>query len=50
LDAEGQGHYVGCVLAIENLSTGCFGEEDDMIFIDEEGFPPWWKGGVENVT
>jgi len=49
LDAEGEGHYVGCVLAIENLSTSWFGEGDDMIFIDGEGFPPSLHGtGLED--
>lgn len=49
LEAQGQGHYVGCVLAIENLSTSWFGEGDDMIFIDGENFPPSLHGtGLED--
>ena len=52
LDAEGRGHYVGC-----NLNVDCFqrqrddwyGEGDDMIFIDGEGWPPSLHGtGTED--
>ncbi|MQA07507.1 MAG: DUF2961 domain-containing protein [Pseudonocardiaceae bacterium] len=53
LDAEGQGHYVGCVLNIHNLSDSTewdwYGEGDDMIFIDGEPFPPSLHGtGTED--
>lgn len=46
LEATGRGHYVGCVLAIENLRevdpavSNWYGEGDDMIFVDGEPFPP----------
>jgi len=49
LEAEGKGHYVGCNLSIDNLSTGWPGEGDDMIFIDGEDFPPSLHGtGLED--
>ena len=49
LEAEGKGHYVGCVLSVENLSTGWWGEGDDMIFIDGEKWPPSLHGtGTED--
>lgn len=53
LDAEGHGHYVGCVLNVHNLrDTGewnWYGEGDDMIFIDGEPFPPRLHGtGTED--
>jgi len=49
LEAVGKGHYVGCNLSIHNLSTDWFGEGDDMIFIDGEGFPPSLHGtGTED--
>lgn len=53
LDAEGHGHYVGCVLNIHNLRSTAdwnwYGEGDDMIFIDGEGFPPSLHGtGTED--
>jgi hypothetical protein len=53
LDAEGRGHYVGCVLNIVNLRTtdewNWYGEGDDMIFIDGEAFPPSLHGtGTED--
>ena len=55
LEAEGEGHYVGCNLNIENLrKTGLnnfnwYGEGDDMIFVDGEPFPPSLHGtGTED--
>ncbi|MCC7353893.1 MAG: DUF2961 domain-containing protein [Anaerolineae bacterium] len=59
LEAEGQGHYVGCHLDIENLrnpqvsatyrETNWYGEGDDMIFIDGEKWPPSLHGtGTED--
>jgi hypothetical protein len=54
LDAEGHGHYVGCVLNIDNVDTSnqVFtwpGEGDDMIFIDGEVWPPSLHGiGTED--
>jgi hypothetical protein len=44
LDAEGTGHYVGCNMSIHNLMGGWWGEGDDMIFIDGEGWPPSLHG------
>lgn len=53
LDAEGRGHYVGCVLNVHNLSDSVewdwYGEGDDMIFIDDDSFPPRLHGtGTED--
>ncbi|MGL4651880.1 MAG: glycoside hydrolase family 172 protein [Caldilineaceae bacterium] len=53
LDAEGQGHYVGCALSIHNLRQtelfNWYGEGDDMIFVDGEAFPPSLHGtGTED--
>ena len=55
LEAEGEGHYVGCNLNIQNLrKTGLnnfnwYGEGDDMIFVDGEPFPPSLHGtGTED--
>jgi hypothetical protein len=53
LDAEGKGHYVGCVLNITNLrhTAKCnwYGEGDDMIFIDGDTWPPSLHGtGTED--
>jgi len=61
LDAEGAGHYVGCVLSVDNIDPlpvirkvgnreevikefTWWGEGDDMIFIDGEGWPPSLHG------
>jgi Protein of unknown function (DUF2961) len=53
LDAEGRGHYVGCVLSIRNLRPtdqwNWYGEGDDMIFIDGDTWPPTLHGtGTED--
>jgi hypothetical protein len=55
LEAEGEGHYVGCNLNVDNLrKTGLnnfnwYGEGDDMIFVDGEPFPPSLHGtGTED--
>jgi hypothetical protein len=44
LDAEGQGHYVGCNLSVHNLQGGWWGEGDDMMVIDGEPWPPRLHG------
>ncbi len=48
LEARGRGHYVGCVLNVENRRGAAewdwFGEGDDMIFVDDEPFPPSLHG------
>jgi hypothetical protein len=53
LDAEGTGHYVGCVLNVlslrDTVEEDWYGEGDDMIFIDGEKFPPTLHGtGTED--
>ncbi|WP_026622307.1 hypothetical protein M728_003744 (plasmid) [Ensifer sp. WSM1721] len=54
LDIEGEGHYVGCVLNIDNFNASNQeytwpGEGDDMIFIDGEAWPPSLHGtGTED--
>jgi hypothetical protein len=54
LDAVGRGHYVGCVLSIDNFNASNHqytwpGEGDDMFFIDGEPWPPSMHGtGTED--
>ena len=53
LEAEGRGHYIGCVLNVHNLREtnqwNWYGEGDDMIFIDGEAWPPSLHGtGTED--
>lgn len=49
VEAEGEGHYIGCNLFIYNESGGWWGEGDDMFFIDGENFPPSLHGtGTED--
>jgi hypothetical protein len=50
LEAEGSGNYVGCVLNVDNLEGGWWGEGDDMVFVDGERWPPSLHGtGTEEV-
>lgn len=53
LEAEGSGRYVGCNLSVDHINPipgfGWFGEGDEMIFVDGEGFPPSIHGtGTED--
>jgi Protein of unknown function (DUF2961) len=54
LETEGTGHYIGCVLSIDNFNASNQaytwpGEGDDMIFIDGEVWPPSLHGtGTED--
>jgi hypothetical protein len=53
LEASGRGHYVGCNLNYQNLRLtedwNWYGEGDDMIFVDDEPFPPSLHGtGTED--
>ena len=55
LEAEGKGHYVGCNMNIHNQEKAEFldwpGEGDDMIFIDDEPWPPRLHGtGTEDYV
>jgi hypothetical protein len=36
LEASGRGQYAGCVLSVQALTPGWWGEGDDMVFVDEE--------------
>jgi hypothetical protein len=47
LEAQGKGHYVGCHLDVDcfaRTKNAWWGEGDDMIFIDGEGWPPRLHG------
>jgi hypothetical protein len=49
LDATGQGHYVGCNLSVFHRQGSWWGEGDDMIFVDEDTWPPSIHGtGTED--
>ncbi|MDO4272202.1 MAG: DUF2961 domain-containing protein [Eubacteriales bacterium] len=55
MEAEGKGHYVGCNVNIHNLNKNALwdwpGEGDDMIFIDDEPWPPRLHGtGTEDYV
>ncbi len=50
LDAEGHGTLAGIYLNIDNSMGNWYGEGDDMIFIDGEGWPPSYHGtGSEEI-
>jgi hypothetical protein len=44
LETEGQGHYVGCNLSVVHFQGSWWGEGDEMIFVDEDTWPPSLHG------
>jgi len=44
LETEGRGHYIGCNLSVAHFQGTWWGEGDDMIFVDEEDWPPSLHG------
>ena len=48
LQAEGQGHYVGCNMSVELNSGGWWGEGDDKMFVDGESVPSLHGTGSED--
>lgn len=50
LDTQANGQFVGYFLTVVNHQREWYGEGDDMIFIDGEGFPPSIHGtGTEEI-
>ena len=51
LDATGHGHLAGLVLEVDNLhGKRWYGEGDDMVFIDDDSWPPSIHGtGTEEI-
>jgi hypothetical protein len=50
LDVEGAGQMVGLVLQINNVAGGWYGEGDDMVWVDGDGWPPAIHGtGTEEI-
>jgi hypothetical protein len=49
LDTAGTGHYIGCNLSVFHRQGTWWGEGDDMIFIDDDTWPPSFHGtGTED--
>jgi hypothetical protein len=49
LETEGAGHYIGCNLSVHHRQGSWWGEGDDMIFIDDDTWPPSLHGtGTED--
>jgi hypothetical protein len=44
LETTGRGHYVGCNLSVAHFQGSWWGEGDEMIFIDEDTWPPSLHG------
>jgi hypothetical protein len=44
LETEGSGHYVGCNLSVVHFQGSWWGEGDEMIFIDDDTWPPSLHG------
>ncbi len=50
MHANGEGQFIGVILAIQGLSSGWWGEGDEMFFIDGAKSPPSINGtGVEDM-
>jgi hypothetical protein len=50
LDTEGDGQLAGLLLSIDNIAGSWYGEGDDMIFIDDDTWPPSIHGtGSEEI-
>jgi hypothetical protein len=50
LDAVGAGQMVGLLLEINNVAGGWYGEGDDMVFVDDDAWPPSIHGtGTEEI-
>ena len=50
LNTEGDGQLVGLFLCIDNIAGGWYGEGDDIIFIDNDTWPPSFHGtGTEEI-
>lgn len=50
LEAKGKGQVVGLHLQIDNIAGDWYGEGDDMIFIDNDNWPPSYHGtGTEEI-
>ena len=44
LETEGAGSYIGCNLSVAHLQGTWWGEGDDMIFVDDDTWPPSLHG------
>jgi hypothetical protein len=44
LETEGAGHYIGCNHSVAHFQGTWWGEGDDMIFIDDDTWPPSLHG------
>lgn len=45
---EGAGRYVGTLLAVDSRVDDWWGEGDEKIWVDDDGFPSWFGTGTED--
>jgi len=45
---EGAGRYVGTLLAVDSRVGDWWGEGDEKIWVDDDGFPSWFGTGTED--
>ncbi len=48
LETAGQGHFVGVSLPIDHPLDGWWGEGDEMVWVDDDDFPPYIGTGSED--
>jgi hypothetical protein len=48
LETAGRGHFVGVSLPIEHPLDGWWGEGDEMVWVDDDDFPPYIGTGSED--
>jgi hypothetical protein len=48
LEAQGAGKFLGCALSITSRFRGWFGEGDEKVWVDGEGFPSIFGTGTED--
>ncbi len=48
IETAGHGHFVGVSMPIDHPLAGWWGEGDEKVWVDEDGFPPWIGTGSED--
>ena len=48
LETAGRGHFVGVSMPIDHPLDGWWGEGDEKVWVDEDGFPPYIGTGSED--
>ena len=48
LETAGRGHFVGVAMPIDHPLGGWWGEGDEKVWVDDDGFPPYIGTGSED--